>query len=167
MTFRMDMMNMKPQFRKSKIGLAIVATVSLLTACGGGTGSATDGQGTVRTAEDQAAPPSSMLALSVYLPTRVMNLGIPVDVVATIAGETRTLNKNGDVYTLDVGLPLFREYALFLAAQRADDGLLLAHATTQVSTDANDVPLAVPKQLFSTAIDDDSDGFWRQPGPRR
>ena len=155
------MMNKKPQFRKSKIGLAIVASVSLLTACGGGgTGTTTaDAQGTVRTSEDQAAAPSSMLALSVYLPTRIMNLGIPVDVVATIAGETRTLNKNGDVYTLDVGLPLFREYALFLAAQRADDGLLLAHATTQVSTDANDVPLAVPKQLFSTAIDDDSDGF--------
>ncbi len=145
------------RFRKSTLCLAIAATSLVVAGCGAGT-TATSGQD-VRTSEQQDEAPSSMVSLEVRLPQRMMNLGIPVDVVATISGETLTMNKSGDVYSLDINLPLFREYAVFLAAQRSSDGLLLAAAQTTVNTDANLVPLAIPQQLFNTDIDDDSDGF--------
>jgi len=88
-----------------------------------------------------------------------MNLGIPVDVVATVSGDTLTMNKSDDVYTLEVNLPLDRDYAVFLAAQRSEDGLLLAKAQTTIRTDSSTVPMAIPAFLFDIDIDDDSDGF--------
>lgn len=148
------------RFRKSTLCIAIAASTILLAGCGAGAsspGSATDPS--VRASEDQVEAPSSTIALTVRLPQRLTNLGIPLDVVATISGETLTMTKNGDIYSLDIALPLFREYAIFFAAQRNTDGLILASAQTTVSTDANVVPLAIPQQLFNTDIDDDSDGF--------
>ncbi len=147
------------QFRKSTLCIAIAASTMIIVGCGAGTGTSTGIDPSVRSSEEQQEVPSSTVALSVRLPQRMMNLGIPIDVVATVSGETLTMNKNGDLYSLDIALPLFREYAVFLAAQRSTDGLILAAAQTTVSTDANHVPLAIPQQLFSTDIDDDSDGF--------
>jgi len=150
----------KQTFRKSTLCIAIAASTMVLIGCGAGAGSTTGGVGqSVRSTEGQQEAPSSTVSLSVRLPQRMNNLGIPIDVVATVSGETLTMNKSDDVYTLDIALPLFREYAVFLAAQRSTDGLILAAAQTTVSTDANFVPLAIPQQLFSTDIDDDSDGF--------
>lgn len=153
------MIRYQERFRKSTLCLAIAASTILLAGCGAGAGTTTGTDSSVRATEDQQQAPSSTVSLSVRLPQRMMNLGIPIDVVATISGETLTMAKNGDLYALDVALPLFREYAVFLAAQRATDGLLLASAQTTVSTDANLVPLAIPQQLFNTDVDDDSDGF--------
>lgn len=150
------------RFRKSTLCIAIAASTVLLAGCGAGAGTGTAASGadsSVRASEDQPEAPSSTVVLSVRLPQRMMNLGIPIDVVATVSGETLTMNKSGDVYSLDIALPLFREYAIFFAAQRNTDGLLLASAQTTVSTDANVVPMAIPQQLFNTNIDDDSDGF--------
>ncbi len=151
-------MTFRPKiFRKSTMGLAISVSALVLTACSGSGNNAVDPS--VRTSEEQQALPSSTVSLEVRLPQRMMNLGIPVDIVTTISGETLTMDKSGDLYTLDVNLPLEREYAVFLAAQRSEDGLLLASAQTTVRTDAALVPLAIPQQLFSVDIDDDSDGF--------
>jgi len=144
-------------FRKSTLVLAVAASTLLVSGCGSSGGNG--GDTSVRTTEGQQAVPSSTVSLSVRLPQRMMNLGIPIDVVTTISGDTLTMNKSGDVYSLEVNLPLNREYAIFLAAQRNEDGLLLASAQTTVRTDASVVPLAIPQQLFNTNIDDDSDGF--------
>ena len=144
-------------FLSSKLTIALAASTIMLCACGGGASTGSDSQ--LRTSETEQEAPSSTVAMTVRLPQRLMNLGIPVDVVVTVAGETLTMTKNGDDYSLDIALPLFREYAIFLAAQRNSDGLLLASAQTVVSTQADTVPLAIPQQLFNTNIDDDSDGF--------
>jgi len=151
------MKRLPQQFRKTTLCLAVAASTVLLVGCGAGAGNT--GSSEVKNTEQQQEAASSQVALSVRLPQRMTNLAIPIDVVATVSGETLTMNKSGDLYTLDINLPLFREYAVFLAAQRADDGLLLAAAQTTVSTDANYVPLAIPQQLFDTSMDDDSDGF--------
>ena len=149
------------RFRKTTLCLAMAASTLLIAGCGAGTTSSGDsGAAEVRSNEEQQqVVQTSMVGLKVRLPQRVMNLGVPVDVVVTVSGETLTMTKTGDDYHLDIVLPLFREYAVFLAAQRASDGLLLASAQTSVNTDASVVPLAIPQQLFDTDIDDDSDGF--------
>jgi len=142
-----------------QLKLCSVIAVSTFLIAGCGSGGSTGADPSVRSSEQQQEEPSSTVSLTVRLPQRMMNLGIPVDVVVTISGETLTMNKSDDVYGLDINLPLQRQYAIFLAAQRAEDGLLLASAQTSVTTDAALVPLAIPQQLFSTNIDDDSDGF--------
>jgi len=145
-------------FRKTAVCAAIAASTFIIVGCGAGASTSSDPNLRTTGSQEQEAP-SSTVSLTVTLPQRMMNLGIPIDVVATISGETLTMTRANDVYTLDIALPLFREYAIFLAAQRSSDGLLLASAQTMVSTDANFVPLAIPQQLFNTDIDDDSDGF--------
>jgi len=154
-------METRMSFKKPGHLIAVCSTVVLLSACGGGSGGGGDagGQTNLRNADQQAEAPSSTVSMSVRLPTRLMNLGTPIDVVVTIAGETLTMSQDNDVYTLDVALPLFRDYAVFLAAQRSSDGLILAAAQTTVDTSADVVPLAIPQQLFRTNMDDDSDGF--------
>jgi len=146
-----------PGIGKTTLYIAFATSIFFATACGSsGNGG---GDASVRTSEGALALPSATVRLSVRLPQRMMNLGIPVDVVTTVSGDTLTMEKSDDVYSLDVNLPLDRDYAIFLAAQRAEDGLLLASAQTTVKTDAAFVPLAIPQQLFNTSIDDDSDGF--------
>jgi len=143
-------------FRKSALVLTIAASTLLIAGCGSGSES---GQSSVRTNEGQQAVTGSSVSLNVRLPQRMLNLGIPIDVVTTISGETLTMDRTADLYTLTVDLPFNRTYSVFLAAQRSEDGLLLAAAETTVITQAANVPLAIPPQLFNTNIDDDSDGF--------
>jgi len=144
-------------YLRSILGIAIALSAVVLPGCSGS--GTTGGDPLVRTSEGQESGPSSRVSLTVNLPQRLMNLGVPVDVVSTISGETLTMNKSGDEYSLEVDLPPGRDYAIFLAAQRAEDGLLLASAQTEVSTHSINVPLAIPAFIFNTSIDDDSDGF--------
>ena len=149
------MSNANQLFRKSKIVLAVLATTAALGACGGG---ASSGDGGVRATEEQGIPTSD-LQLRVQLPQRMMNLGIPLDVVVTVAGDARSMSETDDVYFLDIPLPKNREYAIFIAVRRQADKLILGSAQMPVTTDSDTIALAVPEQLFSTEFDSDSDGF--------
>jgi len=145
-------------FRRSTLGLSIAATTLIISACGGSSGS--EGvDSSVRTTEGQQGLPGSTIYFEARLPQRMMNLGIPLDVITTVSGETLTMNRSDDVFTLEVNLPSDRVYTVYLAAQRSEDGLLLASAETTVRTDALNLQLDIPPQVFNTDIDDDSDGF--------
>ncbi len=154
------MKSRKQRFRKNTLWMAMATSTLLLAGCGGGAGSDSNPEFDVRNTEAQIEAPRSTIGLTATLPQRMMNLGIPVDIVVTVSGETRTMSESGDLYSLDIDLPLYSDYALFLAAQRSSDGLLLGSAQTTLRTQGEGLmEFAIPPQIFSTDADDDSDGF--------
>ena len=150
----------KHQFRKNTLCIAIAASTMLMAGCGAGTSGDSSNENEVRNNEVEIVEPTSTVALSANLPQRMTNLGIPVDIVVTVSGETRTMSETGDQYSLNIDLPLYSEFAVFLAAQRSSDGLLLGSAQATLRTqDVGVSEFAIPPQLFNTDADDDSDGF--------
>ena len=134
---------------------SLIGSGLFLSGCG--TGASGDSQ--TRALDDAADAPVADVQLTVDLPQRMQNLGIALNIVVTVAGETRRMNKDNTVYYLDIDLPLERNYPVFFAVRRNSDSLILASAQTELVTDAEVVPFAVPPQLFDTSYDSDSDGY--------
>ncbi|MBX2839794.1 MAG: hypothetical protein KTR35_23255 [Gammaproteobacteria bacterium] len=144
---------MQAFFQKS--GWALAALITLSACGGGGSGGADD----VRATNDPNGDPISIVQLSTQIPTRISSLAIPLDVIATVSGQTVALTTDGSSYNVNIELPPQREFPLYLAIRRSSDALLLASAQTTVNTDADVVALAIPEQLFDMDFDYDSDGF--------
>lgn len=146
--------------RTLKVSSWILASALSLTACGGGGGGGGGNPSDDGTRDtDDNGDPISTLQLGVRIPTRIAALTIPLEVIATVAGETVALIPDGVDYSVNIELPPDRQFPLFVAIRRDSDALLLASAESAISTDAQVVEFIVPEQLFNTDFDYDSDGF--------
>ncbi len=139
----------------SKLLAATVLSIVLsMQACSSG------GSGTDTRADDATAlGPQSDVKLTVALPQRMQNLGVPVDIDVTVAGATHTMLKDNFTYYMDTMLPKGRNFAVFFAVRRSSDNLILAAAESSITTDADSMAFSLPPQTFDTSFDSDSDGF--------
>jgi len=131
-----------------------LSTVLTLSACSSGGDSAT-----VERFDDPVITQTSDVRLTVELPQRMNALGIDLEVILTVAGESTAMVGSGSSYSLAVDLAVDRNYPIFVRVQRSSDQLLLASAEAAITTDSTVVPFALPPQLFDMNIDDDGDGF--------
>ncbi len=130
-----------------------LSSVLALSACSSGESSTLD------RFDDPVITQTSDVRLSVELPQRMNALGIDMDVIVTVAGESTVMTGSGSSYSLNVDLAVNRNYPVFVRVQRSQDQLLLASAQAAITTDSTVVPFALPPQLFDMNIDDDGDGF--------
>ena len=135
------------------IALALATALSV-SACGsGGSGD------TIDRLDDPVLTETSEVRLNVQLPQRMNALGIEMDVILTVAGESILMAGVDGNYSLNVNLAVDRSFPVFVRVQRSRDELILASAQASVTTDTSVVPFALPPQLFSTDFDSDGDGF--------
>jgi len=137
--------------QRSQIAIALAAALALSACAPGGDDSPRF--------DDPVIEQTSALQLTVEMPQRMRALGIDLDIVVTVAGESLMMTGDGSNYSLTVNLPVDREYPVYFRVQRSADELIIAAAEVYVTTDSDVVPYALPPQLFDTNFDSDSDGF--------
>jgi len=140
------------QLKLTPLALAL-SSVLALSACSSGDSA------TIERFDEPVITQTSDVRLTVELPQRMSALGIELDVVVTVAGESAVMVGSGSSYSLNVDLAVDRNYPVFVRVQRSRDQLLLASAQAAITTDSSVVPFALPPQLFDMNIDDDGDGF--------
>jgi len=142
------------RFKKTCLAASMLSAAFTMQACSsGGSG------GDARASDDPNVGPQTKVELTVSLPQRMQNLGVPIDVVVTVSGTTQTMSKDNYTYFMDTPLAKGRKFPIFFAVRRSSDGLILADAQYTLETDSDTIAFALPPQIFNTNHDSDSDGF--------
>jgi len=144
--------SLKGPSRLTPLAFALASVLSL-TACGSGGGD------TIGRQDDPIITQTADVRLTVQLPQRMNSLGIEMDVIVTVGGESILMAGADGNYSLNVSLAMDRNFPVFVRVQRSRDELILASAQSSITTDTEVVPFALPPQLFSTDFDSDGDGF--------
>jgi len=130
-----------------------LSSVLALTACSEGDSA------TAARFDEPVITQTSDVRFTVELPQRMNALGVDLDVIVTVAGESTIMNGSAGSYSLNIDLAENRNYPVFVRVQRTQDQLILASAQAAITTDSSVVPFALPPQLFDFNVDDDGDGF--------
>lgn len=138
---------------------AMALSLSLLTACGGGSS-----DGGTPAADDTGGEPLNdetnlrKLAVSFTVPERLRVLGVALTASVTAGGTEQLMQAVGDGYEAAISLPLGQQVQVYVNIRRAEDGLLLSAADGTAWLGEEGSAVSLPEQRFSYEFDQDGDG---------
>lgn len=145
--------------RQSGLRNAVVLLLSILlpVACGGSSSDpASDG-----TDLPPQADTSDLreLTVSVNTPGRLQQIGTALTATVTAGGSEQPMDTVGTGFIFTLTLHKEQQFLVHIGVRRAEDGLLLAAASTTAWLGESNATISLPEQLFVYNFDQDGDGI--------
>ena len=145
----------RPLPRMLKLACGI-STALLVSACGGGSGSAE----AINNLLNAPASAQSAVSVRVDLPARVTAVSDGLIVESTVGGQSNILASTGAaVYEGNHQVAYNLTHRVHLSIRRASDNLLIGTSQQDIVVANTSVPVYFPEQMIDLSIDSDGDGF--------